>query len=60
MSVSDYDRAHIKEIVFGGQGTWFTAHLLRLCAKADSSNLERLRVAFPDVVEAYLEWRDAA
>jgi len=55
--MSDFDRAHIEDLV-AGHGDWFTAQLLRLCAKADSNNLEKLRLGFPDVVEAYLDWRD--
>ena len=55
--LSPFDRAHIGDIV-AGHGSWFTAHLIRLCAKADANNLERLRSAFPDVVDAYLDWRE--
>jgi hypothetical protein len=55
--LSPYDRAHIGDIL-AGDGTWFTAHLLRLCARADAANLARLRTAFPDVVDAYLAWRE--
>jgi len=54
--ISPYDRSHIGEIL-AGQGDWFTAKLLRLCMKADSSNLERIRLGFPEVVEAFEEWR---
>lgn len=53
--ISDFDRAHIGDIVAGG-GDWFTAELLRLIAKADSNNRERLRSAFPEEVAAYEEW----
>ena len=56
MTISDYDRARLDDIIHG-EGTWFTAHLLRLCAKADPVNLERIRTAFPDEVEAYEGWR---
>ena len=55
--LSPFDRAHVGDLV-AGHGSWFTAHLLRLCAKADAENLERLRLAFPDVVEAFLDWRE--
>lgn len=54
--ISDYDRAHMQEIL-DGHGTWFTAELLRLCAHADAENLAWLQLAFPEVVQAYLEWR---
>jgi hypothetical protein len=39
-----------------GKGTNFTAQLLRLIAKADLSNREKLRLGFPEVVEAYEKW----
>ena len=54
--MSDYDREHSGAIL-AGHGTWFTAELLRLCAHADTMNREKLRLAFPDVVEAYDAWR---
>lgn len=50
--ISPYDRANISSIL-AGEGDWFTAKLLRLIAKADSSNKERLRLGFPEEVEAY-------
>jgi hypothetical protein len=53
--ISPYDWQHLDEIM-GGHGDWFTAQLLRLCAKADAMNLERIRVGFPWVVAAYEEW----
>lgn len=55
MSVSDYDRAHIGEIV-AGHGTWFSAHLYRLIAKADKVNRERIRLIYPEHVEAFEAW----
>lgn len=55
--MSDFDRAHVGDLI-AGHGTWFTAKLLRLCASADAQNLERIRAGFPDVVEAYLDWRE--
>lgn len=55
--MSDFDRAHVGDLI-AGHGTWFTAKLLRLCAAADSQNLEKIRAAFPDEVEAYLDWRE--
>lgn len=54
--ISDYDKIHIDQIIAGSLGDWFTAQLLRLCAKADGSNLERLRRGFPEEVEAYERW----
>lgn len=38
-------------------GTNFTSMLFTLIAKADHENRERLRVAFPDVVEAWESWQ---
>ncbi len=40
----------------GSYGTWFTSHLLRLIAKADTENRERIRLGFPDHVAAYERW----
>jgi len=53
--ISDHDKAHMQEIL-AGYGDWFSAELLRLIAKADYENTERLRKAFPDHVEAYQLW----
>jgi hypothetical protein len=50
-----YDRENIGNLV-AGEGDWFTAKLLRLIAKADASNRERLRLGFPDEVAAYDAW----
>lgn len=55
MGLSDYDRKRVEDLLHG-KGDWFTAKLLRLIAKADGQNLERLRRAFPlevEAVEAY-------
>jgi hypothetical protein len=54
--ISEHDRAHIDDII-GGHGDWFTAQLLRLCAKADPRNLEKIRLGFPEVVEAFEKWK---
>lgn len=54
--ISEFDRENMQTILLG-HGTWFTAQLLRLIAKADLNNLERLRKGFPEVVEAYETWR---
>ena len=53
--ISDFDRHNVEKIL-RGHGTWFNAELLRLCAKADKENLEKIRAGFPDVVEAYEAW----
>ncbi len=56
MVLSDYDREHIEDIIFG-EGDWFTAKLIRLCVKADPRNLERIRKGFPEVVAAFEDWQ---
>ena len=56
MMISDFDKAHVGEIL-AGNGDWFTAQLLRLCAEANEGNLERIRAGFPETVDAYLAWR---
>lgn len=53
--ISDYDRAHVHDILIG-HGDWFTADLLRLIAHADAHNRERLRQAFPEEVAAFEAW----
>jgi hypothetical protein len=45
--------------IVAGHGDWFTAKLLRLCACAGRTNLERIREAFPDEVEAYEAWMES-
>jgi len=54
--ISDYDKANMQAIL-SGEGDWFTAHLLRLIAKADESNRDRLRLVFPYVVAAFEAWQ---
>lgn len=53
--LSDYDRDNIGQIV-GGHGDWFTAHLIRLIAKADLSNRALIAKGFPEVVDAFNDW----
>jgi hypothetical protein len=53
--LSDFDRAHVGEIL-AGSGDWFSAELLRLIAKADPDNRAKLRLGFPEHVQAYLVW----
>lgn len=53
--ITDYDKAHMADIL-AGHGDWFTAQLLRLIAKADRTNRERIRKGFPAEVEAYEKW----
>jgi hypothetical protein len=47
--MSNYDKNNIGNILCG-EGSWFTAKLLRLIRKADSNNLELLRKGFPHEV----------
>ena len=54
-TISDHDRRHIHDFL-RGYGDWFTAQLIRLCAKADRENLERIRQGFPQTVAAYEAW----
>lgn len=58
MPMSEHDRKHIGDIINGKHGDWFTAELLRLIAKADFSNRARLRLGFPDEVQAFLDWKE--
>lgn len=53
--ISAYDREHLRDLLLG-HGDWFTAQLLRLIAKADRENREKLRLGFPEEVAAYEEW----
>lgn len=53
---SAYDIAHMTNIIAGDFGDWFSAHLMRLIAKADSSNREQLRKVYPEHVKAYEDW----
>ncbi len=54
--MSEYDKKHISNILCG-EGSWFTAKLLRLIAKADDSNIEKLRAGFPEEVAALEAYR---
>ena len=53
--MSPFDKVNLGKIV-GGYGDWFTAQLLRLIAKADDVNREKLRAGFPEEVAAYEVW----
>lgn len=57
MSISDFDRNHIQEILDKPDDfDWFSAQVIRLASRADKGNLARLRNAFPEHVEAYEDW----
>ena len=45
--MTEYDKENITEILHG-KGTWFTANLFRLIAKADGENRVKLAKAFPE------------
>lgn len=54
---SDFDRDHIQDILCG-YGDWFGADLLRLIAKADRQNREKIRQVYPVHVKVYEDWHD--
>jgi hypothetical protein len=54
--MSTYDKDNIGNIL-SGEGSWFTANLLRLISKADSNNLELIRKGFPEEVAALESYR---
>ena len=54
--MSIYDETHIAEILHG-EGTCFSAHLLRLIAKSDKNNMAKLALGFPKEVEALEKYR---
>jgi len=53
--LSPYDKARFVDILHG-EGDWFSAKLLRLIAKADAENREKLRLGFPEEVAFYENW----
>lgn len=54
--LSHFDLVRMADVL-AGTGDWFSAQLMRLIAKSDHEDLERLRLAFPDHVEAWEAWR---
>ncbi len=56
--LSEFDRENIDHIL-GGKGDWFSAGLIRLIAKADGLNRERLRRGFPEAVAAFERWEQS-
>lgn len=56
--ISDFDKANMADIL-AGNGDWFTAELLRLIAKADFENKAKIRLGFPEVVQAYDAWMES-
>lgn len=58
-TLSPHDLAHIDDILIDRSGRhfdWFSCHLLRLIAKADAKNRERLSRVYPNHVSAYEAW----
>jgi hypothetical protein len=53
--LSKYDIDNVESIL-RGDGDWFSAQLIRMCAKADAQNLERLRLGFPRHVALWEAW----
>lgn len=60
--LSEYDLAHLTEIIREGHGDWFHARLMRALATllpfADSKNFARLEDAYPGSVAAYRIWHN--
>jgi hypothetical protein len=54
--MSIYDETHIEEIL-QGEGTWFTAQLMRLISKSDKNNRAKLALGFPKEVDAINEYQ---
>jgi hypothetical protein len=54
--LSKHDIEHAEEIIARDHGDWFSAQLLRLIAKADDDNRERIRMGFPEHVALWEAW----
>lgn len=58
--LSDFDLAHMTEIIREDFGDWYHARLMRalhlILPHADSENLARLERAYPGSVAAYRIW----
>jgi len=58
--LSEFDLAHLTEIIREGYGDWFHARLMRaldtVLPYADAQNLARLERAYPGSVAAYRIW----
>ena len=54
--ISNHDREHIADIIADRHGDWFTAHLLRLIKKADSTNRAKLAILYHEEVQAVQEY----
>lgn len=59
-TISDFDRAHVGDLLVDERRyTNYSAHLLRLIARADGFNREALRRVYPDHVEAFEAWEQS-
>lgn len=54
--LTEHDKKNLGEIL-AGRGTWFTAQLLRLIAKADKHNRHLLGEVYPQEVAAVNEYQ---
>ena len=54
--LSQFDKENIQRIL-SGYGDWFSAQLLRLIAKSDVSNLNKLEREYPEHVKAVRDYR---
>ena len=58
--LSEYDLDSMDDIIRKDYGDWFSAKLMRclhiLLPLADSTNLDKLRYAYPGACAAYLAW----
>ena len=58
--LSEFDLAHMTEIIRDGYGDWFHANLMRalhqLLPHADETNTARLESAYPGSVATYRIW----
>lgn len=55
MSLTEFDLDNIRGILAEPtRYDWYSAHVLRLCQKADETNLKKLATIYPDCVAAFL------
>lgn len=55
MSLTEFDLDNIRGILAEPtRFDWYSAHVLRLCQKADATNLRKLAKVYPDCVAAFL------
>jgi hypothetical protein len=55
MSLTEFDLDNISGILAEPtRFDWYSAHVLRLCQKADATNLRKIAQVYPDCVAAFL------